>query len=187
MKRVTLLVVLGMFAVIGTAQAQQKGAVEIGTDAIFQYAITGKFNDADVPDAFTFQLPAANLRVGFWVNEMISIEPAIGLSYVKITDDNGSTFDINGELSVLYNMPSGLFVRAGGVIFFENDSPGGGAESSSTSIFGFGGGVGYRTDLLPDLKLRFGADYIYTLKNEDDFIPSASNIMVGIGLSYFTK
>ena len=59
MKRVTLLVVMGMFAVIGTAQAQQKGAIEIGTDAMFTYSITGKFNDADVPDIITFDLPLA--------------------------------------------------------------------------------------------------------------------------------
>lgn len=186
-KRVTVLAALVLFAFASAANAQQKGTIEIGADNAIGYAITSKFMDADVPDAFFASIPFGTWRFGFFINETFSIEPSISFDFASFTDDAGSFMDLGFGADVVYNMPSGLLFHAGGAIMYMKDDPGGGAESESASQFGFGGGVGYRYQLVDMLYLRFGARGMYWLESEDDLLPGRIDIAGVFGFSFMTK
>ncbi|HSG81017.1 MAG TPA: hypothetical protein VLC48_02100 [Gemmatimonadota bacterium] len=187
MKRVTLLVVLAVFAMIGTAQAQEKGAIEIGADNAIGYDITGKLADFEQPDQLFVVIPFGYWRFGFFLNEKISIEPGVGFQFISLTDDAGSGFTLTGTADLLYHLQPNLFVNVGGVIDLVNIDPGGAAESSTSTQFGFGAGLGYRMELVPSLYLRLGARGWYLLESEDDGLPSSIRLAGTFGFSFFTK
>ncbi len=186
-KRVTVLAALVLFAFASAAEAQQKGTIEIGADNAIGYVITSKFNDFDVPDALFATIPFGYWRFGFFINETFSIEPGIGFDFVSLTDDAGSTMGLDFTADVVYNMPSGLFVHAGGLLTYLNVDPGGDVESESQSQFGFGAGVGYRYQLVDMLYLRIGARGYYLLESEDDGLPASTWIAATFGFSFMTK
>jgi hypothetical protein len=186
-KRVTVLAALVLFAFASAAEAQQQGTIEIGADNIIGYQITSKFNDVDVPDAFVVAVPFANWRFGFFVNETFSIEPRLGLAFVSLTDDAGSSAVVDLWVDGVYNMPSGLFFHAGGVLAYMRDDAGGGAETETATQFGFGAGVGYRYQLVDMLSLRLGVRGFYLLESEDDFLPASTTIVGTFGFSFMTK
>lgn len=184
-KRVTVLAVVAFFAFVGTSQAQTP--IEIGADNAIGYDITGELGSVEVPDQIFVIIPMTMWRFGFHINETFSIEPSLGLSFVSLSDDAGSSWSLMGGANVLYNMPSGLFFNGGLVIDVVNQDPGGGAESSTTTQFGFGGGVGYRIWLVDRLALRIAGQGQYLLESEDDGLPSSIRIAGLFGFSFMTQ
>lgn len=186
-KRVTVLAALVLFAFASAANAQQKGTIEIGADNAIGYSITGKLFDVEQSDVLFAAIPFGVWRFGFFVNEQFSIEPSLGFGYFSFSDDGGSVMDLSFGADVVYNMPSGLFFHAGGALSYLNIDPGGDLDSESASQFGFGGGVGYRYQLVDMLYLRFGARAFYFLESEDDGLPSSIDIAGVFGFSFMTK
>jgi hypothetical protein len=171
------------------AQAQgTKGALELGVDNAIGYDITGKLNDVEQSDVIFVGIPFGFWRAGFYVNEKISIEPGLGFQFASLSDDGPTLWNLNGTADVVYNLPSGLFFNLGGLIDVVSFDPGGeGSSSTTTSQFGFGGGLGYRVEMATQLHIRFGLRYWYLLESKDDELPSTSRIAGTFGLSYFTK
>jgi hypothetical protein len=189
LKRVTVLAVLALFAVVASAQAQgTKGSVELGVDNAIGYDITGKLNDVEVSDRIFALIPFGNWRAGFYVNDKISIEPGLGFQFLNFSDDGGTNWLLNGTVDVVYNMPSGLLFHVGGLINVDSDKPAGAAaETTTVSQLGFGGGLGYRVEMATQLYLRLGLRGWYLLEKTDDGRPSTIRIAGVFGLSYFTK
>jgi hypothetical protein len=150
-----------------------------------------KVGDAVVSESRTdisFDLPFSFWRFGFFVNENISVEPSLGVSFVTIGDDGGGLTGINAGLDILYNMPSNVFVHGGGVLVLNRIDPGGNVDSETFSQFGFGGGVGYRVPLISEsIMVRLGARGVYLLKSEDDGLPASINVLGTFGLSVMTN
>jgi hypothetical protein len=159
----------------------------IGIDLVQEFDIEG-VTVAESRTDIGFTLPFGMWRFGFFVNENISIEPAVGINYASIGDDGPSLLGINGMVDVLYNLPSNLYFHAGGAISFLNVDPGGDADSESVSQFGFGGGVGYRVPLIGDnVMVRLGARGIYFLESEDDGLPAMIAVLGTFGVSVMTQ
>jgi hypothetical protein len=186
LKRVTVLAAMLVFAVFANAQAQGN-PIEIGTDAGFTYSITSEFAGAEQPDLMSFSLPFTYWRVGFFLNDTWSIEPALGFNYLSVSDDGPSLYTFDVTANVLYNLASGFFVHGGGKLMYIGANEGGGADTETAMQFGFGGGAGYRIMMTDMLKLRLGANVFYLLENEDDGMPGSIDIAATIGLSMFTK
>jgi hypothetical protein len=184
-KRVTVLAVVAFFAFVGTSQAQTP--IEIGADNAIGYSITGELGTLEVPDAFFVSLPMTMWRFGFHVNETWSIEPGLGFTFVSLSDDAGSVWELSPTVNVLYNLPSGLFFNAGAGLDIISVDPGGTADSETTTIFGFGGGVGYRVWVVDRLAIRLAANGLYTLESEDDGVPSSIDIVGLFGFSFYTQ
>jgi hypothetical protein len=187
MKGATILVALAMFALVSTAQAQQKGSIEIGADNAIGYDITSTLNDVEQVDVLFVVVPFGFWRFGFFLNEKISIEPGLGFQLLSLTDDAGSLWSLSGSADLLYHLQPSLFINVGGIIDVVNVSPGGGAESATSTQFGFGGGLGYRVMLVENLYIRLGARGWYLLESEEDGLPSSIRIAGTFGFSFFTK
>jgi len=190
-KRVALMSAVAL-AFVGTPASAQN-AIEIGVDNALAIQLIQEFKVGDVVLSesrtdISFDLPFSFWRFGFFLNENISIEPALGVSYVTIGDDGGGLTGINGGVDILYNMPSNLFVHGGGVLVLTRIDPGGTVDSETFSQFGFGGGVGYRVPLISEqIMVRLGARGIYLLKSEDDGLPGSINVLGTFGLSVMTN
>ncbi|UCF20749.1 MAG: outer membrane beta-barrel protein [Gemmatimonadota bacterium] len=167
--------------------------IEIGVDNAIVVDLVQEFKVDDVVlgesrTDIGFSLPFSFWRFGFFVNENISIEPGIGFQLISIGDDGGTSYDFNGTVDILYNMPSNLYFHVGGAIFATKIDLGGELESETLSQFGFGGGLGYRIPLIGDnVMARVGARGLYVLKSEDDGLPASINVIGSFGLSVMTQ
>lgn len=149
------------------AQSPDKNIIEWGLDA---GAVFGLGDESTID----IVLPASRLRVGFFLDNRWSIEPALGLSYNKVEGSDG-IFRYNLELGLLYHF-----------VPFIGTKPEGGREfSRSTSTyarpfvnftgfnnggddaeFSIGAGLGIRVPMREAFQFRFEANLGYGFDNE---------------------
>lgn len=178
-----------------------KGAVELGLDAalVLQFPQDLETLAGTVPlDNITAVLwPLQFVRVGYYLDDHSEIEARTSLAFVKVGDSDASVFTIEVAYGYNFGTPgrTQFFVGVGvGVdLFSEEAHPFGevvtalGASPGSVARFGFGAGVGAKIPVHSQLAVRPEVDYSYDLKREDDFLPAQHNVVLRIGLSYFTK
>lgn len=202
-KRVTVLAALAMFALVGTAQAQQQGTIEIGVDNALGFDLVQQLDDPADPSFapliesrtdFNFYLPAIFWRFGYFASPQFSIELPIGFLLQSTGDNGGTDYAFQSGLNFLYNMDSGLYGGVNGRIMYTSDDPGGDGEKVTGTQFGFGAQVGYRTPFIADnIRFRVGLVYNYMLESEnvDDetkaTLPALHQFSIPFGLSLMTK
>jgi hypothetical protein len=168
--------------------AQRSGGAEIGVDGEIRRELT---NDPQVTIA---EFPISRIRAGFFVSPIISLEPAVHLTYLS---SNGET-DTGADLlvGVLFHFQPDRrrpqpYVRP----FVElthssftvvSDIPGGVTQrqSESFSETALGAGLGIKLPLTAALSTRIEGAYGHTLKR--DGIEGRNAVSLLIGLSYFT-
>ena len=179
----TCLTLLVSIVLATPAHAQRR--VELGVDASAIFGL-GSQSSVDVT------VPGARFRMGFFQpGSRISIEPAAGFSYDKVSGTDG-VFTYNLELGALYHfrplapvpvvtgrVPLGTlvipYVRPFvGVTGFS----GGGASDHEFSV---GAGLGTKLLPRPDLGFRFEANLGY------GFTANAARIGLLAGLSFFPR
>lgn len=166
-----------------TAVNQSPGTQEFGLDA----GLTIGLGDRS---SIQFTLPASRARVGFFLSNESrwSIEPAIGLSYIKVEDADGA---------LLYNLEAGAlyhFRTPGDLI----EATGGRGRTSVayarpfvnlTGITGDGGdnevsvgaGLGIKVPWRENLAWRYEANLGYGFDNQ------ALRLGALVGVSFFTR
>lgn len=170
--RRALLIALGVLAMPALAQAQ----VEIGVDG--GLAIQS-IKDAD--KQISFDIPNADMRLGFAGGESIVVETILGASYYKVGDYKQSWIDLVPGVNFLVSPQ--LYVRGeAGLLYYKTD-PGGSATSSSSTQWLFGGAVGSRKMLGEGALLRFEAGVDRALENTTDGIPASWNFRFLVGVS----
>ena len=135
----------------------------------------------------TIQIPGSRVRAGFFLpnNSRIEIEPAVGLSYGKVTGQSGVT-NYNLELGALYHFraPQDVinttratvaYVRP--FINYTGLSGGGDSDHQVTA----GGGLGLKLPFRPNIALRGEANLGY------DFTDKAARAGLLAGFSFFTN
>lgn len=157
----------------GTAAAQS--GVELGMDAGLSFDL------GDV-SAVLIEVPVQSIRAGFMVAEQVSIEPALGINYLKVEDED-KVLTMNLDLGALYHFGSdvqrGLYVRPS--IGLSLIDVGGGSFTQFTA----GAGVGTKIPIADRVVTRLEALYSHGFEN-DDF---AGTDLIGarVGLSLFTR
>lgn len=168
------LVALTLSAAAAKAQRTAEAtptALELGVDATATIGLGG--------ESFTqINIPSGSLRLGFPINERISIEPRAQLA---VAHASGSTItSYEAEVGALYhlddgaNMRSGLYLRpAIGVQGFSGDG-------SQNNVFA-GFGVGLKKPLVGQLGSRYEAAYYRNFNNG-----GSNELRLFAGLSWFT-
>lgn len=154
MRRILSLAALSLIAVSASAGAQRGGSMaspspEIGIDAGITFGL-------GTPSVTIISIPAQQIRMGFFVSPALSIEPTFGL-----TSSSGGGFS-----STIYNLGAGVlyhfspsrvqnqfYVRP----FLNVVGTSGDIGSSSTAVFGIGGGV--KVPLRDRIASRFEANF----------------------------
>jgi len=202
-KRVTVLAALAMFALVGTAAAQQQGTIEIGVDNAFGFDLVQKLDNPTDPSFapivesrtdVNFFLPAVFWRFGYFASPQFSIELPIGFILNSTGDNGGTDYFLQTGLNFLYNLESGVYAGVNGRLMYSKDDPGGDSDAVTGTQFGFGGQVGYRAPFIADnIRFRVGLVYHYMLKSEnlDDetkaTLPALHQIAIPFGISVMTK
>jgi opacity protein-like surface antigen len=193
---VVLLTAGTLLSTANPALAQGRGAVELGVDAALVLQLPQELGialfDDQVEDITAVTWPLPFIRVGYYLTDRAEIELRTNLDYVKVGDFNATTFRIDAAYGYHFGPADGTryFVGAGGGIdfFSENAHPfGQGAVTGSVARFGVGVGVGAKIPVVPQLAVRPEVDYSYDFEKEADFLPAQHNIVVRVGLSYFTR
>ena len=156
--------------------------VELGFDGGFLYSITDSYDVMDMDDEAELAFPVQRVRAGFFVSDPVSIEPALGLSYV----DYGSlsVTDFTAALAGLYHFgvdPARPRVYVGlkgtlSVAIWDQESDG---------QFGVGGMLGVKLPVRSRFAVRLEAGYLRAFESEDRV--AARDLWTTIGFSFFTK
>jgi hypothetical protein len=171
------------------AAAQSSGTppIEIGLDAVLAHRSTNFDGPGPSTSSETLvQLPAGQIRVGFLLNQMIELEPALGLNYIG--GDGGHTTTANLVIGLPINLQPDFskpnwYVRP--LVGFQHFSGSTGSSSTSATQVSFGAGVGLRLPIDRRFAGRFEANY--THGNESDIFGSYNQFGLLAGLSFFTR
>jgi hypothetical protein len=167
---------VGVLAFFSSAAAEaQQGSVEFGIDA----GVVASIND-NVDNLTSICVPCQRLRIGFFVSDAISFEPAVALNVVTGGGETLTTF--SGTASLLYHFTtdpdaSRAYFRVGGgvdVVDF-----GGGSLTQA----GVGGGIGIKG---PAGGIAIRAEAIAGYNFETDDLVSSIDLGVLLGISFFT-
>lgn len=187
---------LALFALIagtivpGSLGAQDTGPqrpIELGMDAALSY------ESRDNLKVTALTLPVTRFRVGFFLSDALSLEPAVAFRYTRVTIENPITGDDRTDSGTSYALSLGLLYhfrqdRAQSQPYLRpfvgfNGFSGDGNSGSQISL---GGAFGMKIPLADRFGSRIEVGYTHRLENEPDF-QSANELFLGFGLSFFTR
>lgn len=175
MRRILSLAALSILALSASASAQRSSSYsanpspEIGMDAGITFGL-------GTPSITTIQIPAQQIRMGFFLSPALSIEPTFGLQSVS---GGGTSFTVyNLGAGLLYHFSPSRAANQWYVRPFLNVvGTSGGGTSNSTAVFGVGGGL--KLPLRDRIASRFEANFQH----------GDGNNAIGMlaGLSFYTR
>lgn len=172
-----LMTVTAAVALVPAIALAQGRPTEIGVTSGFGVSFAGGSNQIELA------IPVQIIRVGFFVSDQFSVEPALSMALIK-PEGIDAAYQLTGLLSGLYHLTADAsrpqpYVRAQGQFLFT------GSGGESASQFGVAGGIGVKLPLVPQLALRLEASFGHRFENADFF--GRSTIAGLVGLSFFTK
>jgi len=166
-----------------TEQARsESGPVELGFDGGFTLSMPVDPDGYDVDNVATLQFPLQRMRVGFFVSDAVSIEHALGLSYLVVGEESLTEF--TAALAGLYHFSVDparprLYVGPNGKLSFFS------LGSISDAQFSIGALFGVKLPVVTRLAVRIEAAYMYAFESESRL--AAHDLSATVGFSFFTK
>ncbi len=188
--RASLLVALSALALLAAPRAGAQGPTITNPPNTREYGLdAGAVIALGDQSGFQIDVPAARARIGYFLNNNSrwSVEPAIGLSYIKVEDADGSLFyNLEGGALYHFSPPQQLadlaeanrvrvvyarpFLNLTGVTGDDGDSE-----------FSAGAGLGVKVPWRAGLALRLETNLGYGFDNE------AVRLGAFAGVSFFTR
>lgn len=161
--------------VLATPAAAQRG-VELGLDGNISRT------SSDGGDVTDINIPLSRARVGFYLSDLVSIEPSLSLTYLDTDLGSLTSMALGGGFLYHFN---GDRARArpfveGNVQLNYLD-----VGDESATQFAFGGGVGVKTPMADQFDLRLEAFLQHALETDDFF--SSTTFGVLFGFSFYTR
>jgi len=171
---------------------RQSTLVELGIDASFARQSFHSEPDAAgrefTTTVNTIDIPLPVIRAGFFITEMVAIEPAFGLRYQHIghTSTSQTTFDIGLPIYLSPNRrESQIFVRpVVGLSHITSDGPDPDDDHSDTQV-NVGAGLGIKLPLSDRFAARFEAQYRHGAKS--DRLSAYDQIAALAGISVYVR
>lgn len=187
---------------VRTSSAQSTAAqpLEIGMDGAISLGLSDQ--------GTTIQLPQQKVRVGYFFNDQISIEPALGFDRFSISrtvpNGAGGTVDIKSsdsrlalDIAALYHLGidramNQIYIKPviGFRRFAETDKFGSTTESESITFTQVGVGAGIKMPLFNRVATRLEAEFRNQLTKKIDAtttIDAQNSINLLFGLSFYTR
>jgi hypothetical protein len=153
--------------------AAQSKPIELGTDI-------GMSLDFGGGTLTTVSIPTSSLRVGFWMNDRVSVEPNLGFTWLHFSGENITTLD--AAVALLYHFNTDPSRARPYVTVFPGLTHLS-AGASSTQFFG-GAGLGVLLPLQERLAARLEGQYSHTFSSDE--VGSGNTVAARIGFSYFS-
>ena len=180
MRRVLSLAALSILVLSAPASAQRSGSMaspssEFGMDAGMVFGLNS-------PSTTEIAIPISQIRWGFFLSPVLSIEPWLGLNSFSGGGFSGTSYRLGAGL--LYHFaPSRarnqFYVRP----FLGVDGQSGDFGSGSSAVFGIGGGL--KIPLRDRIATRFEADFAHV--GGQNGLPDRDAIGLLAGLSFYTR
>lgn len=182
-----------------SANAQTRGATRStarsGQSRLLEFGLDGTmaFGMGDVKQTVV-GLPLNQFRVGFYMNDQLSIEPSASINYSKASAGGASvsTNTIDLGVSALWHLSTDRsqnqwYVRPGIDILHtgSSDSFGGTSTSDSNNQFALGAAFGLKMPLMSRMATRLEVGLQHRMKS--DPIPAQTFLGVSAGFSFFTR
>lgn len=179
--RYAVLALISFFALVNQAFGQGR-PVELGLDAGFEIQLTDAVNGFDTDNVTVIAVPAQRFRVGFFVSDAVSIEPAVGFAYVNFSDE--SLTELSAALAILYHFTSDpdrprFYLGIGGGLDLID------VGDASDTQFGIGGALGVKLPVGDQFAVRLEADYVRGFESDDRL--GTHNLAALVGFSFFTS
>ena len=159
----------------------QSGSVEIGFDTGLSLTMPSDTDFRDYDNVTSIDVPRQSIRVGFFVSDQLSIEPAVGFSWLDAGGESLTQLALAGR--VLYHFSPDptrpRFYLGGGAGLNLIDL----AEQQETQ-FGVGGGLGVKLPVADRMAIRLEGSFGRYF--ETDLLPATSVIGAVVGFSFFT-
>jgi len=177
MKKLASFAVAGLVVLMGAIPAQAQHSLEIGMDGGLVFT-----SASGIDNTFDVALPFQSLRVGIFVNDQLSIEPALGFRRIDFGDDalNNLSLLATGlyHLSADRTRPQ-FYLQGGGGLDYLSD----GDDSDTQWLAAVGGGV--KVPMMDQLSVRLGLLYVRAF--ESDFFFESNQVRGQVGFSFFTR
>jgi opacity protein-like surface antigen len=182
------------------------GGVELGFDGGVEFRNN---EDLEVEDEDPVEfgdetrvgLPIQRFRVGYHASDVISIEPSIGLDYLKVEDptddaddDDVSATDLDFGLAILIhfradpdNPVAYALLRPAYHMTDLNVGDDEDDNEGSQSQFGLAGGIGVKLPIADRLDVRLEGAYERRFEKDEDLLPSSNNYQINVGFSWYTS
>jgi hypothetical protein len=170
-----LLVALVALLPWNSAHAQSR-PIELGTDL----GVSFDFSGGETVTSVT--VPTSVLRVGFWMNDRVSIEPNVSFSWVHFSDVSAT--NVNGALALLYHFNTDASRTRPYVAVFPGINHFDSGIGDATQFYA-GAGLGALFPLQE--RLAFRAEALYSHNFATDTFGSSDEAAARIGLSFFTN
>lgn len=200
-----ILAVAVLAAPVPLAAQGRPGGVELGFDGGFEFSnvedlVLDDATRIESGDQFRIGIPIQRFRVGYHASDLISIEPSIGLDYLKIEDPQDdsdaadlSRTDLQLGLGILIHFrrdpdnPVAYGIARGSYnLVDENRGAVPDEQEESASQFGAGAGVGVKLPAADRLDVRLEGMYERRFEKEDDRLPASNNYILNVGFSWYT-
>jgi hypothetical protein len=172
----TVCAALAASASIAGAQQRQLPA-ELGVDAGISIGF-------DKPQVTTTSIPVPAIRLGFYINDRVSIEPKAGLQ--TFHDNTGSSTTYHAEVGVLLHFENdpvgrGLYARPFlGLVGVTGIGAGSGQARTL-----YGGGLGLKAPFANRFASRLEVNYSHTTAPPGS--PALNNLGILVGISVFSR
>jgi hypothetical protein len=190
MRRISSLVALSLIAFTSTASAQRSSSVshsdnsnmpvELGFDAALGAQLSGGANKTTA-----FQAPIQQIRAGFFMSPVMTIEPVFRLTTGNVSGPNGGSFtDYGIGAGLLWHLSENRTVNQVYLRPFLGVNGSSCSGCTSTSAFSFGAGVGIKLPMANRFATRLEANLEQTQAH--NAVPSRSTLNLLAGLSVYS-
>lgn len=165
---------LAASASIAGAQQRQLPA-ELGADA-------GVAIGFDTPRVTVVQIPIPAVRLGYFINDRVSVEPKLG--FESIHDNAGTVSDFSAQVGVLFhfeNNPVGRGAYARPFVGLLGEKSTGYSETRTV----FGGGLGLKEPFASRFASRLEVNYSHASAVSDE--PATNSLGILFGISVFSR
>jgi opacity protein-like surface antigen len=160
----------------------QSGAIEIGFDTGLTLRLNSDKNGFEYENQTAINIPLQSVRVGFFVSDQLSIEPAIGFSYLDVGDTSITQLGAGANLQYHFTADATrtrFYIGAGGGLNLLD------IGDEQETQFGLGAGLGVKLPIASRMAIRIEGSFSRFF--ESDLLPGANVIGALVGFSFFTK
>jgi hypothetical protein len=183
-----------VFVHVHAAGAQRQSTlVELGIDASFarqSFHSEPNANGQEITTTVnTIDIPLGVIRAGFFVTENVAIEPAFGLRYQRVGDNNNSetVFDVGVPIYLSPNRRENqVFIRpVVGLLHVSSDASSAGGPANSDTQVNVGVGLGIKLPMSDRFATRFEAQYRHASRS--DRLLAYDQIAALAGISVYVR
>lgn len=180
-------------ALVAKPASAQKPGVELGMNLVgfAAYNPDGSGNNVTVFNLGTASFggvgltTGSNLTAGFYLSDMIAIEPGLGYGYGKAEGSSDATTLLSLQVAVPIYLRKG-WGKAGGLfvspyVGMSKISQSGSSQSQNH----FGANVGTKMRLADNFFWRVQAGFDMGMENTDDGVPKSTTIGASLGINYY--